>query len=403
MRSPRTDPAAAELAIEQPAPRTQRHPREPDEQCTFCTCCTSPSVPSCTISAQERTRLVVAELEVAQRDHHPRPAPRRPDPPPRRHRARTACRTAPALPASSAMRTCGACRNGGECTLTRSTSARAATARTASSSRAETTSTTSQPSVAANTGATTRRPNPVPMTATFIRRASRVRRRARGDGTGACPSVRRGPDREGEQHGSDADVAAEQEPDHEDGAFHGRADDPEPVARARLIAVIRPSLRPGTEPATDCRARHRRRTSPARGTGAGCAPPARCCSGMRYRPRLAMKPIESVLTTVPMPKRWRSGIHASSTTSPVNTTTTPNDKPVASAMPWWNTSHGATPSWARTDTAIANPSTNNPSTSGRESSPELGCVRPREDARVLRVVVRRRRAHSTPDAESASR
>ena len=37
-------------------------------------------------------------------------------------RARTACRTAPPCPRRARARTCAACRNGGECTLTRSTS-----------------------------------------------------------------------------------------------------------------------------------------------------------------------------------------------------------------------------------------------------------------------------------------
>ena len=60
--------------------------------------------------------------------------------------------------------------------------------------RAETTSTTSHPSVAAYTGATTRRPNPVPMTPTFTTRARPpIRRRGTGwraaGGAGSTPGT----------------------------------------------------------------------------------------------------------------------------------------------------------------------------------------------------------------------
>ena len=83
-------------------------------------------------------------------------------------------------------------------------------ARSAASSRAETTSTTSQPSVAANAGATTRAPNPVPIDERpslpqHLRRVV-VHRQMES----AQAGVRERPDREREQHRADADVAAEQ-------------------------------------------------------------------------------------------------------------------------------------------------------------------------------------------------
>ena len=66
-------------------------------------------------------------------------------------------------------------------------------------------------------------------------------------------------------------------------------------------------------------------------------------------------PITNTLLTVPRPGICRSGIQASSTHAPVMITTVPNDSPVWFAMPWWNTSHGSSPSPARSWKAMLVP------------------------------------------------
>jgi hypothetical protein len=54
-------------------------------------------------------------------------------------------------------------------------------------------------------------------------------------------------------------------------------------------------------------------------------------------------PITTTLEMVPIPGRWRSGIHSSSTTTLAMMRAVPTDSPVRRARPWWNTSHGMLP------------------------------------------------------------
>ena len=61
------------------------------------------------------------------------------------------------------------------------------------------------------------------------------------------------------------------------------------------------------------------------------------------------------LAIVPMPGRLRSGIQASSTATPTTADAMPMVIGVRSASPWWNTSHGSSPSPARTIIAIEKP------------------------------------------------
>ena len=116
---------------------------------------------------------------------------------------------------------------------TRSTSSRSHKPATLASSRADTTSTTSQPSVSANTGATTRAPNPVPITPTRHGHSPTDACGIRVDATHTEVEAREEPvpertDAEREQHGPDADVAAERPPDHERGELEQRTHDPQP-------------------------------------------------------------------------------------------------------------------------------------------------------------------------------
>ena len=104
---------------------------------------------------------------------------------------------------------------------------------TASSSRGETTSTTSQPVGRREHRRDHTLPEPAaddrdlhsPITSGASSCTGRWKRRS-----AACVS---GPDRERDQHGADADVTAEQEADHEHAALERRAHDPEAVAAAR--------------------------------------------------------------------------------------------------------------------------------------------------------------------------
>ena len=144
VRSPRADPTTAEGAVEQPTPRPQRYPG------TRQRCASSARARRGRACRRPRARAATrAPGRSGTRSCRARPRPR----PALRLRASAASSASSAnglshstaLPSASARRTCGACRNGGECTLTRSTSGRVTSARTASSSRADTTSTTSQP------------------------------------------------------------------------------------------------------------------------------------------------------------------------------------------------------------------------------------------------------------------
>jgi hypothetical protein len=54
-------------------------------------------------------------------------------------------------------------------------------------------------------------------------------------------------------------------------------------------------------------------------------------------------PTTTTLAMVPMPGRWRSGIHSSRIGMPSRITTQPKLIPVTRDRPWWNTSHGSSP------------------------------------------------------------
>jgi len=71
-------------------------------------------------------------------------------------------------------------------------------------------------------------------------------------------------------------------------------------------------------------------------------------------------PTTITLLTVPMPGRCRSGIHASRTTTLTAMTTQPIGSPARLASPWWNTSHGSSPSRAATSRATLTPNSTSP-------------------------------------------
>lgn len=67
------------------------------------------------------------------------------------------------------------------------------------------------------------------------------------------------------------------------------------------------------------------------------------------------RPITTTFDTVPRPGRCRSGSQSSSTTAPVTIETVPMESPVRPATPWWKTSHGLVPRWARSMRAVLAP------------------------------------------------
>lgn len=64
-----------------------------------------------------------------------------------------------------------------------------------------------------------------------------------------------------------------------------------------------------------------------------------------------VRPMAKTLEKVPSPGRCRRGTHSSRTSAPTATDTVPMLHPVRWASPWWNTSHGSSPSPARTRNA----------------------------------------------------
>ena len=86
--------------------------------------------------------------------------------------------------------------------------------------------------------------------------------------------------------------------------------------------------------------------------------PSTC--GRTARDASTASPITSTLLTVPTPGRCRSGIHSSSTSAPTTIETVPSEPPMLRATPWCRTSHGITPSRARTSSAIENPYSTRP-------------------------------------------
>jgi hypothetical protein len=58
---------------------------------------------------------------------------------------------------------------------------------------------------------------------------------------------------------------------------------------------------------------------------------------------------------VPIPGRWRSGIHSRRTAAPVTAVTSPKLSGMWRARPWWKTSQGSRPSVARSCIAMLVP------------------------------------------------
>ena len=121
-----------------------------------------------------------------------------------------------------------------------------------------------------------------------------------------------------------------------------------------------------------------------------------------------MRPIDSVLRIVPIPRCWRNGIHASSTTRPTSTTTVPSERFVAFAIPWWKTSHGARPSSRAHRDRDREADEEEAGDERREPAQQLPPAREPQHLRVPRVFMRLRlalgsRHASSRDADSASR
>ncbi len=80
-----------------------------------------------------------------------------------------------------------------------------------------------------------------------------------------------------------------------------------------------------------------------------------CGDGSMASEASAVTPISITFETVPKPGHWRSGIQASSRTTPTTTMTVPMLAPVARARPWCSTFHGLSPRSARTISAVERP------------------------------------------------
>src|SRR3954470_1408899 len=78
--------------------------------------------------------------------------------------------------------------------------------------------------------------------------------------------------------------------------------------------------------------------------------------------RFTTSPISSAFMMVPTPGRWRNGIHSSNSRQPTISMTQPSDTPVWRAIPWWKTSHGASPSSAVTNMLMPRPNNASPTT-----------------------------------------
>ena len=91
-----------------------------------------------------------------------------------------------------------------------------------------------------------------------------------------------------------------------------------------------------------------------------------------------MKPTDSVLRIVPMPRCWRSGIHASNTTSPTSTTTTPIERFESPRRGPGGTRPTARGRARRAPTSRSrSPMMNRPATSGGKRRTQLAPVRER--------------------------
>ncbi len=175
----------------------------------------------------------------------------------------------------------------------------------------------------------------------------------------AEPELGVGPDGEGEEHGADADRAAQRPAErqrhqldrgaHEaDGrpALGDAGHDPVPRAGAEAGADVVPD--PGPD---EGQAQRQQRHRVARWSLWG-----RCGTT-----RSTTVPIVTTLATVPIPIRSRSGIQARRMTKPSRVVTRPMSSPVRSAMPSCSTFHGSRPKRASTMSANATPHSTSPS------------------------------------------
>ena len=78
-------------------------------------------------------------------------------------------------------------------------------------------------------------------------------------------------------------------------------------------------------------------------------------AGSSHSPRSMPGPTSRIFSTVPSPGRWRSGIHNSSTATPMMFVSRPMLSPVWIAAPCANTVHESTPTAARIMKASAIP------------------------------------------------
>ncbi len=118
----------------------------------------------------------------------------------------------------------------------------------------------------------------------------------------------------------------------------------------RCSPVMSPSRGPGPKAAAMYRpVATPLRTMPAVSRAACGSTP--CTPGTTASVASMDSPTANTLETVPSPGRCRSGTHSSSTSAPTATDTVPMLHPVSPASPWWKTSHGSSPSPARTRSA----------------------------------------------------
>ena len=101
--------------------------------------------------------------------------------------------------------------------------------------------------------------------------------------------------------------------------------------------------------------------------------------GSRAMPIFVDVPIDSTLSSVPMPGRSPSGHHRARIGMPSRMLIVPISWPVCRAMPWFSASHGPRPSPASTINAIPKPNRTSPTMSAgmrgaaarRSSRPDL--------------------------------
>ena len=97
----------------------------------------------------------------------------------------------------------------------------------------------------------------------------------------------------------------------------------------------------------------------------------------------ATSPTTITLLTVPMPGRCRSGTQSSRTATLTAMSTDPMGSPARLASPWWNTSHGSSPSRAETSSGTLTPNRTSPTynwasrrTAGRGTATRRATVGP---------------------------